>query len=186
MSRLTLGLILIVFGSTPGLAEAPRGARAEAAIGWDFYRYGDSTNFNTPVVSLGLGYDFPIWRSLAVGADIEAGTKTGELTLEYADGHTVRDRSGLDIYAGGRLSLKVSDPLTLFVRGGYASLQKRVDLSGPAYNQRWRFWRDGFRVSGGLQYRLGRKIYAGAEYRYSELEDFQARHQVIALVGYRF
>lgn len=138
------------------------------------------------MVGIGAGYDLPVFGNFAVGADVEASISASKLSLDFADGHTVKLDEESDLYAGARLSFNPSDPLTLFVRGGFATARKRYSISGPIYNDRTNYSRDGFRIGGGIQRRLGKHLFLGGEYRYSEYLMFQARHQVVASIGYRF
>lgn len=186
MLRMWIALTILSLGTSPALAKAARGGRIEVLAGWDRNRYGDGSKTNALTVGIGAGYDLPIIGNFAVGADVEASISTSSLKVDFPDGHTIKLDEDSDLYAGARLSFNPSDPLTLFVRGGFATARKSYSFSGPVYNERTNYSRDGFRVGGGIQRRLGKNFYLGGEYRYSEYLSFQARHQVVASVGYRF
>lgn len=160
--------------SAPAFAQdksAPfTGAHIEGLAGYDAVK----TNSN------GLGTPGGFLYGVGLGYDLRAGGAIVGLEGELSD--STASRAGIDatrdIYVGGRIGVPISPSVLAYVKAGYSNA--RIEGAGLDRNG------DGVRVGAGLEYDLGNKLFAKAEYRYTNYEQDVERHQVLGGIGIRF
>lgn len=156
---------------------APEGLRIELLAGYD-----DDFLEQGALYGGRIGYDFRVGRRVSLGVD---GELTDVTTDQSIGSLTVED--GPDIYVGARATFALSSRFRIHGAGGYTRARHGsffLDSNGSIGGQTG--FHDGYRVSAGGQFSLGRKAFIGAEYRYSEYQDFIWRDQYVATFGFRF
>ena len=150
------------------------GPRVEALAGYDSVH----TNSN------GLGKPDGVLYGAGVGYDIRRGNAVFGLDAELTDSTaSVNTTAGSidatrDIYVGGRAGLVIGTKTLAYVKAGYSNAR----IEGAGFNNNG----DGLRVGAGLEYDFGNKLFAKAEYRYTNYEQDVERHQLLGGVGIRF
>lgn len=146
------------------------GFHAEALAGYDAVK----TNSN------GLGTPDGLLYGLGLGYDLQAGGVVFGVEGEIADSTASRGAvdAARDLYAGARVGVPVGPQMLAYAKAGYAN--GRVNT--PTFRRNG----DGFRVGGGLEYKLGGNLFLKAEYRYTNYEQDVERHQVVGGLGVRF
>ncbi|GGD89265.1 hypothetical protein GCM10011515_06180 [Tsuneonella deserti] len=206
MQRLTFSLALALVGlAAPACASDAdeydfEGPRAAILTGFDATELpnDDGPEF---MYALEAGFD---WRAgpwvLGLAASI-GGTDAGK--TEYgvaAPGDSVTVHYGRDVYAGFRAGRVLGRRFLAFGRGGVALTEMRsaykADSRSPEPAQVPdprrvpKFARPGtlvgFWTGAGIEYQLGRKLYALGEYRYANFHDGIYRHQGAVGLGVRF
>lgn len=167
-------------------AAAP-GFRAELLGGFDTDGYNEGVLYGGR-----LGYDFKVGRRFLLGVEGEVNglTTDDELLPPFP---TLITENGPEVYLGGRATIVLSSRIRLFGGGGYSrTKQGNFVLFDPdpaplgTIGTIKRSY-DGFRVSAGGQFLLGRRAFIGAEYRYSNYEGFAvSRAQWVGSLGLRF
>lgn len=175
--------------AVPAAAAPLSGPRVEAVIGVDSARLDSFGNQDDPsetglVYGLGAGYDFALGGGLAIGVDVEATDSSAGFHFVSPPDDNSLDL-GLDLYAGGRLTVAVSDGVNLYFKAGYTSLRTRLELINPTFPLTAETSDGGARIGGGAQVALGGNLYAGGEYRFSTYGELD-RHQGVATLGVRF
>jgi outer membrane immunogenic protein len=182
---------LLAFAA-PVAAAPVSGARIEAVVGYDnltanLEEEGIDEDFdqNGAVFGVGVGYDFGISPTTAIGIDLEATLSTAG--AEATEGTVSADlNAGRDLYAGVRLTTAVSDSVNLFFGAGYtnqrisATITDGFDIASESANA------EGARGRLGLQFGFGGNAYGTVEYRYSNYEADLSRHQAVGGIGFRF
>lgn len=194
----TAALIAASALATPALAQdaAPSftGPRAEAIVGWDRVEDDSISNGSRDGVVYGgqIGYDYQA-GSTVFGVE---GEVTGATTKDSAYGVLVagdrlRVSAGRDLYVGARVGFVAGNRTLIYAKGGYtnARFDTRYDGAGSTIEEHDTV--DGWRLGAGAEVRLTDKLYAKAEYRYSNYDSESAgvnadRHQLLAGVGIRF
>ncbi len=163
--------------SAPAFAQdaAPfTGPRAEVIVGYDAVDL--NAGVGTPdgvLYGLALGYDIQAGGSV-LGVDAEISDSSAKYSVGGAS--LVTDR---DLYVGGRVGFALGDTALAYLKAGYTNA--RFEATGLGGEEA-----DGVRVGGGVEYRLGGKLFVKGEYRYSNYEAGIERHQVVGGVGIRF
>jgi outer membrane immunogenic protein len=178
----TLGAAAVALAAiaTPANA-AVGGGRIEAVVGYDNVSFdlggGVDADASGILYGIGAGYDFAVGEKVALGIDVEA----AESTADFEAG-TDRVAAGRDLYAGVRLTTALSDKANLYFKAGYTNARLKVETATltDAANG------DGVRGGVGLQFLVGKSMYIGGEYRYSNYEADFTRHQGVATLGFRF
>lgn len=184
-------LAALAIGAAPAAAQtvgAPSGARVEAVVGYDALRvdledYGVDGKLkdNDVMYGVGAGYDFAVSPGLSAGVDVEYTQSNNK--RDFDDGEeNVEISTGRDLYAGGRVSLPISDGANVYAKAGYTNLQ----VTGESAGVDDRVNLDGYRVGAGAQFAITRGAYVGGEYRYSDYEEDVTRHQFAVTLGTRF
>ena len=161
--------------------DAPGGVRIELLGGYDDDGFEHGLLYGTRI-----GYDFNLSRRFLLGIEGELSdvTTDQELTLPPTS-LTVRD--GPDVYAGARATIAVSDRFRLHGAAGYTRARHGSFFLAPGgIIGGQEISHDGFRLSAGAQFLIGRHAFIGAEYRYSDYEQFVRRNQYVATLGFRF
>jgi outer membrane immunogenic protein len=163
--------------AVPALAQDKTsfsGPRIEALTGYDSVH----TNSN------GLGKPDGLLYGAGVGYDIRRGNAVFGLDAEITDSTaSVNTVAGpidatRDLYIGGRAGVLIGPKALAYVKAGYSNAR----VEGAGLNQNG----DGLRLGAGLEYDLGNKLFAKAEYRYTNYEQDVERHQLLGGVGVRF
>lgn len=174
------------------------GPRVEAIVGWDNFSAGDRESDSKDGVVYGgvVGYDF---QSGGVVFGIEAELTDTSTSTTATGVLTPPDELLLDadrnIYVGGRVGYAFTPHVMGYVKAGYTNLRVQtvydahllgssiIDASSNA---------EGYRIGGGLEYRIGSGVYAKVEYRFSNYGDIDQysldtdQSQIIAGLGFRF
>lgn len=167
--------------ATPAAAAAPAGGRVEAVVGYDNISIdlggGVDADASGVLYGIGVGYDFAVGEKVGLGVDLEATDATSDF-----EAGTDRVAAGRDLYAGVRLTTALSEKTNLYFKAGYTNARIKVETAGltDAANG------DGVRGAAGLQFMVGKSMYVGGEYRYSNYEADLTRHQGVATLGFRF
>lgn len=182
---------VLTAAAAPASAE---GFRAEIHGGWDHVR-SDGPGINNDdsdsgiVYGIGAGYDVRIAPKVELGLDLSADLSTMEeceSSVLVANDSACLD-AGRDLAAAVRLGYKVSDRGTLYALAGYTNARFRFEYTTPAgVTTRDGRNLDGFRLGAGYQHDFGKRMYAKAEYRYSNYEADVTRHQALIGVGVKF
>jgi outer membrane immunogenic protein len=174
--------------AVPAAAQtAPTGVRVEGLVGYDALRvdledFGvdDELKDNDLFYGIGAGYDFAISPGVSAGVDVELSDSNNKEDFDGEENAEIR--TGRDIYAGGRVTLPVSNAANVYVKAGYTNLNIKGEVEGVEDS----FDLDGYRLGAGAQFGIGGNAYVGGEYRFSDYEDDLTRHQVAATLGMRF
>lgn len=201
--------------TVPTTAKDFPGARIEANVGFDSTRgkisYEDSSDptndfsvdDSTSGITYGgtVGYDFNIGDRWYLGI---------EGSVDFADNKRCAEVFGSDaacfslkrnLSAGARIGTALGKTTLFYVGGAYVNGKARVsytDQVDPTNNIAASDTRDAWRLSTGFEQRIGRNVFAKAEYRYTDYKDYSVsdgvesaslgfdRHQVVAGLGVRF
>ncbi|HEX8262546.1 MAG TPA: outer membrane beta-barrel protein [Allosphingosinicella sp.] len=169
-------------------AAETSGFRAEALAGFD------NDGFDHGMLYGGrLGYDLRVAPRLLLGIDAEYSDVTTDEEFAFPGLPSLTAEDGPEYYVGGRATFVLSKRFRLFGAGGYTrgkqgfffqSDPNPAPLGTVASGRRSL---DGFRLSAGGQVLLGRHAFLGAEYRYSNYDDFGLdREQLVGSIGFRF
>ncbi|QHL89660.1 outer membrane beta-barrel protein [Sphingomonas changnyeongensis] len=206
MKKFLTAVAVAIITATPAMAQeraAFVGPRVEALVGYDRLigprtraTIGPLTVLEASVGQDGLAY------GIGAGYDFRVGRVILGLEAEYADSNIDGCEAGFisttdrmcasarrDLYVGGRAGVAVAASTLLYVKAGYTNARVALDYTEPAFpvaNFRRTDNRDGVRVGVGVEQKLGSNLYAKAEYRYSDYEGWDERHQVLAGLGVRF
>jgi outer membrane immunogenic protein len=108
----------------------------------------------------------------------------------FAPGDRFCSFIGRSLYVGGRIGFAVAPRTLLYGKIGYTNQRVTVDYtagSPPAFASfRVSSNLDGIRVGGGVEQKIGRNAYVKGEYRYSDYESGDGRHDAVAGIGFRF
>ncbi|MBV9882634.1 MAG: outer membrane beta-barrel protein [Sphingomonadaceae bacterium] len=181
-------LIWIGALTAPLCAANGQGLRVEALAGYDTdgFQHG-------ALLGARAGYDFSAAPNVLIGIDGEYNDITSRQRFA---GSPLVIHYGPEIYVGGRATFLVpaiSRRLRLFAAAGYSRshfgnyfLLDPSNLLGPVGAERRTA--NGYRLSGGAQFSVGRRAFLGAEYRYSNYADpFDLdRAQYVGSIGFRF
>jgi outer membrane immunogenic protein len=172
----------------------------------------EASSFNGPYVGVLGGYDNVGLNSSnedgvlyggVIGYDINLGGAVFGVEGEYSDsdtkfrtedllvtGDSARLKTGRDLYAGVRVGGPITLNVMLYAKGGYTNAKvKSVYDDGAGVSLSDSDELDGYRLGAGVEYARG-PILGRLEYRYSSYGKYNSvdveRHQVAAVLGYRF
>jgi outer membrane immunogenic protein len=176
-------------------AQTFTGPRVEASAGYDATHADDgiaSTPNSLEGIRVGgaIGYDHAIGDVFTIGAEAGFGFNvTGD--LRYAAGNTAtRLTTGHDLDLSLRLGAKVTPTTLIYAKGGYANSQfkARTIVGGTTGTTVTEIEddEDGWRIGAGVEQMITDRIYAKAEYRYTDYGNDVSRHQALVGLGYRF
>lgn len=143
------------------------------------------------VYGVGAGYDLQLGR-LVLGAEAELSDSTEKdcLTSAFAPGDRFCARLGRNLYAGGRIGFTVAPRTLLYGKIGYTNQRIGIDYVAGTPPTLASFSTgsnlDGIRLGAGLEQKLGRNAYVRGEYRYSDYENGDFRHDGVVGIGFRF
>jgi outer membrane immunogenic protein len=133
---------------------------------------------------LGVGHDFAVSPTVALGIDGEWMDSTGD--VEVADAFDSAKLSAqADLHIGARITGKVADTVTVFGKAGYANTNFKLSSNVAGFDTLSENL-DGFRLGIDAQYLIASGLYAGAEYRYTNYEAGVTRNQIVGHIGFRF
>jgi outer membrane immunogenic protein len=178
-------------GATPANARVA-GPRAEVIVGYesatlDDFGSRDDVSEAGAVYGLGVGYDLPLGKTVAIGVDLEASDNNVSWRETSATFNTdLRIGLGRDLYAGGRITAALTPALNVYAKAGYTNVRSKLDFTSPTFSEVRNADDGGVRGGAGVQFALGAKAYIGAEYRLSSYSFDLIRHQGVAALGFRF
>ncbi|RYY24260.1 MAG: porin family protein [Sphingomonadales bacterium] len=171
------------------------GPRVEVNAGYDSTNADDgvaATPNSLSGVRIGgaVGYDIALGSTVRVGVEADAGFLVSGDNRYSSGAGSYRITTGRDLGVSLRAGAKVGDKTFLYAKGGYANSQYRalatiVGTTGTTTTD-VRSNEDGWRVGAGVEHMITDKIYAKAEYRYTDYGNDVSRHQALVGVGYRF
>ena len=172
--------------STPGLAQDAgppgdfTGVRVEALVGYD-----ESLTYGGAV-----GFDFQSGRAVfgVEGEYLESSEEECETTVVPAGGR-ICAFGGRDIYLGGRIGMAVAPGTLLYGKAGYTNIRLGTFLdNGTSGGNNIIFSEklDGVRVGAGVEHKIGRNAFIKGEYRYSDYEGGNRKHDGVIGLGFRF
>jgi len=185
--------------SAPALAQdagvAFDGPYIAAMGGWDKVR------IDTPA---GGGSDDGILFGGVVGFDKNINGAVFGIEGEYSDSNvkeSVRDllvrgdrasfKTGRDLYAGIRIGGEVTTGVMLYAKGGYTNAKVKASYDDGVDAIRGSDELEGYRLGAGVETTV-QGLIGRLEYRYSDYGNYEGlglqpdRHQVAAMIGYRF
>ena len=215
--------------SAPAYAQDFSGFRIEGRLGWeqagaeasfpnpdeDEAEEGDeflSTSENDSALTYGveLGYDVQLGAGLVLGAYAGADLSDNEVCSELMGDDLACAGLERTFTIGARAGVPLGETSLLFVKGGYSNGKFDADYDGdvtdnddeePGEIERFSEKRGGYHLGGGLELGLTRRLYAKAEYVYTNfgsrsyllgdpdepgLDVSADRHQVMGGIGLRF
>ena len=181
-------LLLVSAAAASIIATAPasaQGVRAEIHGGWD--RVSGGGRDNGVIYGVGLGYDHAVGHGLTVGIEANLDDST---VKECQSAGTVRAcaKAGRDLSTAVRLGYRVGDAGAVYGLLGYTNARATGTLVGGIVPTTSRITEnlDGVRLGVGFEQTIAGKVYAKAEYRYSNYEGGSERHQLLTGIGLRF
>ena len=109
-----------------------------------------------------VGYDFRLGEKSVLGAEVALTGRTG--TGTFSNGTTSFDlKQGRTVSATARLGYLVDPQSLLYVRGGYANAQYKLDNGFGRVSED----RGGYTVGAGYEHMLAQNVSARVEYNYS-------------------
>ncbi|WP_313536491.1 porin family protein [Sphingomonas sp.] len=188
--------------ATPAFAQTQdqsfAGSHAEVIAGWDRVNDKSSYDASKDGVTYGgnIGYDIQRGGTVfGVEGEVTGSTISDRSNDVLNAGDRLRVKAGRDLYVGGRLGF-VANPRTLiYAKAGYTNAQFITDYDSPAttpalsFRQRDNY--DGWRLGAGAEFKVTDKVFAKAEYRYSNYGSQTngvdpERHQIVTGLGVRF
>lgn len=153
-------------------AESFAGPHAALIAGYDQTDVGPSLGAASGVLyGVTGGYDFAL-AGVRLGGEAEIAESTAKATITGAE-----QRVGRSLYVGARFGVPLGDAVLIYAKGGYANGR----FSGVTP-----YTGNGFRIGGGGEIALSRRLFARTEYRYSDYgRQARGQHWIIA-VGTRF
>jgi outer membrane immunogenic protein len=159
---------------------APQGVRVELLAGFD-----DSSFDHGTLYGGRIGYDRRIGRNFSLGVDAEFTDMTTKQDIAPFSPIVVRD--GPDLYLGARGTFALSRRFSLHGGAGYTIARLgHFELAPGNIIVGAEERHEGFRLIAGGQFQVGRNVFIGAEYRYSEYDGVQKRDQYVGTIGFRF
>jgi outer membrane immunogenic protein len=162
------------------------GFRIEALIG------SDTDGFESGLLMGGrIGYDFRVGANVLLGIDAELSDVTTDQEFPLpAPASTFVLEDGPDTYVGARATVLLSRRFSLHGGAGYTRARQSffflADPGPPLVVGGEQSFQDGFRLTAGGQFSIGRRAFIGLEYRYSDYSRGFQRGQLAASVGLRF
>jgi outer membrane immunogenic protein len=174
------------------------GSHAEVIAGWDRVNDKSSYDASKDGVTYGgnIGYDIQRGSTVfGVEGEVTGSTISDRSSNVLNDGDRLRVKAGRDLYVGGRLGFVAGPRTLIYAKAGYTNAQFITDYSSPnttpALDLRQRDNYDGYRLGAGAEFKLTDKVFAKAEYRYSNYGSQNngvdpERHQIVTGLGVRF
>jgi outer membrane immunogenic protein len=165
------------------------GLRIEALAGYD------TDGFEHGALAGGrVGYDVRVAPRFLLGLDAEINdVTTDQEILLPAPTNLFTVEDGPDLYVGGRTTFALARQFQLYGGAGYTRARHGSFFAyptpgGPGFSIGGQELIDeGYRLTAGGRFLLGRHAFLGAEYRYSDYGDpIQHRNQIVGSIGFRF
>ncbi|MET3724707.1 outer membrane protein [Sphingomonas trueperi] len=197
-------LIATTAFAAPAFAQSQdqsfNGSHVEVITGWDHVNDKSSYDASKDGVTYGgnIGYDIQRGSTVfGVEGEVSGSSISDRSGDVLTAGDRLRVKAGRDLYVGGRLGFLAGPRTLIYAKAGYTNAQFITDYDSPAtatapalsFRQRDNY--DGWRLGAGAEFKLTDKVFAKAEYRYSNYGS-QAngvdpeRHQIITGLGVRF
>lgn len=188
--------------ATPAFAQSQdqsfAGSHAEVIAGWDRVTDKSSYDVSRDGVTYGgnIGYDIQRGSTVfGVEGEVTGSTISERSSNVLNAGDRLRVKAGRDLYVGGRLGFVAGPRTLIYAKAGYTNAQFITDYDSPAttpalsFRQRDNY--DGWRLGAGAEFKLTDKVFAKAEYRYSNYGSQTngvdpERHQIVTGLGVRF
>lgn len=195
MKHLLIATAALGFASTAHAADFT-GPRVELRTGWDRVSIDGLRSANPATANvdgdedgiaygLALGYDHALGDRVIVG--VEAAVDLSDNEFSGTVGTVRYDVDAKrDIELAARLGTKLTDSILLYGKVGYSNARVKTRLTSGATTIADSSNGDGVRVGGGLEVALTDRVYAKAEYRYTDYEAGVSRNQVLTGIGFRF
>lgn len=161
----------------------------------------DNVRLDTPV---GGGNDDAVLFGGVIGFDKNVNGVVLGIEGEYSDSNvneSVEDvfvlgdraslKAGRDLYAGIRLGGEVAPGFLVYAKGGYTNAQVKASYDDGVDTIGGKDELEGYRLGAGVETNI-RGFLGRLEYRYSDYGNYEGlglkpeRHQVAAMLGYRF
>lgn len=153
--------------ATPAAAQDFTGPRVGVVGGYD-----DVQNRDGFTYGLVAGVDAPVAKGVIVGV---------EATLEDSTTSAGAVNASRELGVAVRAGVVVLPRVLAYGKVGYTNARFEVAGTNAGFSL------EGLRYGGGVEYALTDRIYLGAEYRRTELEDNAGgRNGALATVGFRF
>ncbi len=186
-------LLLSASLATPALAQDEPTADKEFQ-GFKIVSLVGVDQLNTPAVDATgffyggtIGYDLQAGKAV-YGIEGEVGDSTGSgcRTNVIVAGDTLCNTARRDLYVGARAGVVIGQKTLLYVKAGYSNAQilgtYLVGPNGIGNTENL----DGWRLGGGAEFNLSRKVFARGEYRYTNYDQGVSRHQGLIGLGIKF
>lgn len=195
MKHLLIATAALGFATSAHAADFT-GPRVELRTGWDRVSIDGLRSANPATANvdthedgiaygLALGYDHALSDRVIVG--VEAGVDLSDNEFSGTAGTVRYDVDAKrDIELAARLGTKLTDSILLYGKVGYSNARVKTRLTNGATTIADSSNGDGVRVGGGLEVALTDRVYAKAEYRYTDYEAGVSRNQVLTGIGFRF
>ena len=137
-----------------------------------------------------IGYDVNVNGAVfgVEGEWAESNTKSSASDM-FVAGDSLRISTGRDLYAGVRIGGEVAQNVMLYAKGGYTNAKAKASFDNGVSVVSDSDKLEGYRLGAGVETNI-KGLLARLEYRYSDYGEFRGidveRHQVAAIVGYRF
>jgi outer membrane immunogenic protein len=187
---------------------------ASAAIAAPAMAQDEGNTFSGPYVAGVIGYDVLNVPSVEkedgllyggiIGYDINLNGVVLGVEGEYSDSNTKYDepnffvagdnlslRTGRDLYAGVRIGGVVAPNVMVYAKGGYTNARLKANYTVGGVTTEDRDNLEGYRLGAGVETSIS-GFTTRLEYRYSNYSEYANagfdldRHQVAAIIGYRF
>jgi outer membrane immunogenic protein len=174
------------------------GSHVEVITGWDHNRDGSALNASSDGLAYGgnIGYDIQRGNTVfGVEGEVTGSTARDHASNLLTAGDTLRTSADRDLYVGGRLGFVASPRTLIYVKAGYTNAAYTTQYTAPsgstAVSLSQRDNLDGWRLGAGAEVKLTDKVFAKAEYRYSNYGSTPngidpERHQIMTGIGVRF
>ena len=162
MKKIVLASVAALAFASPSFAADFAGPRVGANVGFADDHFAGTDSFTYGV---NAGYDFDL------------GTTVAGVTVEYQDSDN--DDLSRDLSVTGRLGAKVGQQALVYALAGYTNLGVNIPAADDVHL-------DGARVGAGVEVAVTPRVFANAEYRYSNYEQGLDGHQMLAGLGFRF
>ena len=136
---------------------------------------------------LTVSYDLP-GRDMILGVqlDLDATDNRDCKADVFVTGDRACIEGQRDTAITGRLGYRAGDRVMLIGTAGYANARFRASYEGAGIRTDEHETLDGVRLGVAAVADIGRRLYAKAEYRYTNYEQDVSRHQGLAGIGLRF
>ena len=97
--------------------------------------------------------------------------------------------AGRDLFVGGRIGVPVGAKALIYAKGGYSNARQTlryVDPAAAANSFDVSDDLDGVRAAGGIELGLGKRVFIKGEYRYTNYEGGNEKHDAVGGIGIRF
>jgi outer membrane immunogenic protein len=187
-SILPMSLLFAAVAAGHSGSACAQGLRLEAHGGWDRAQ-SDNVKSNGLMYGLGIGYDIKLGKGLFAGLEANADFSTARECASgiIAAGDRLCVRAGRDLSLIARAGVEVTPGTSLYALAGWSNARVRGEYkpaTGALVTEAQTL--DGWRIGAGVQQALGSRLYAKVEYRYSDYDAGDNRHQVMAGFGIRF